>query len=461
MEHVPTITGDIATIKIGNLHFHLWDFAGQEQFSYLWNNFVKGSDAVLLITDSYLENVEKSKYFLDLIKDEAPDAHTAIIGNKQDLGDRLPVVEIEKILGLKTYSMIANRSENRDKMITIIADILEMSAEVSPLLKPLIERDRSMVEAESALNSGDLQNALTLFEKIADLSIDLGDDSLGKEFHEKAEKIREIVKKMETTQVEIVKTPEVAEEEATEPVTPPAPPPASPTEPPKPPEAGPVAPPAPPPAVPTKPPKPPAPPPAVPTKPPKPPVAVPVAPPASPVGIPAEPDRPTSSPPTLEPPEDTPKITINLADFKIKKRPTNILAAKPTGPKATLKTTPFGHVKPQSLPISPPPTSAAPTPTPAPKPVPKSPPSELISPVVAEAPTGDKILTQKSEIEKSLMDLKIKLASISKMELDLEMKEISGDITSEEFEEKKNKMAKLKGNISKQIQELENLLSNF
>ncbi|MFW9773951.1 MAG: ADP-ribosylation factor-like protein, partial [Candidatus Thorarchaeota archaeon] len=68
LQHIPTITGDIATIKIGKLHFHLWDFAGQEQFSYLWNNFIKGSDAVLLITDSSLENVEKSKFFLELIK---------------------------------------------------------------------------------------------------------------------------------------------------------------------------------------------------------------------------------------------------------------------------------------------------------------------------------------------------------------------------------------------------------
>ena len=61
MEHIPTITGDIATIRIGKLHFHLWDFAGQEQFSFLWGNFVKGSDAILLISDSTLENCEKSK----------------------------------------------------------------------------------------------------------------------------------------------------------------------------------------------------------------------------------------------------------------------------------------------------------------------------------------------------------------------------------------------------------------
>src|SRR4030042_300989 len=35
VEHVPTITGEIGTIKIGKLSFALWDFAGQEQFSFL------------------------------------------------------------------------------------------------------------------------------------------------------------------------------------------------------------------------------------------------------------------------------------------------------------------------------------------------------------------------------------------------------------------------------------------
>ena len=80
IEHIPTITGDIATIKIGKLHFHLWDFAGQEEFSFLWQNFIKGFDAVLLITDSTLENCEKSKYFVELIKKEVlmPTRHVSV-----------------------------------------------------------------------------------------------------------------------------------------------------------------------------------------------------------------------------------------------------------------------------------------------------------------------------------------------------------------------------------------------
>ncbi|MFX0082164.1 MAG: ADP-ribosylation factor-like protein [Candidatus Hodarchaeota archaeon] len=188
--HIPTITGRISTVKIGKLYFHLWDFAGQEQFSYLWNDFILGSDAVLIITDSTLENVEKSKFFVELIKEHAPYAHTAVIGNKQDLPDALSIEKIQEILGLKTYSMVAIDPENRDKMIQIVADILEISTDASPLLKPLFERDQLINKARACLESGDIAQTAEYFEKISDLCLELGDDTLYKEFYEKAKKLK-------------------------------------------------------------------------------------------------------------------------------------------------------------------------------------------------------------------------------------------------------------------------------
>ena len=188
--HIPTITGKISTVKIGKLYFHLWDFAGQEQFSYLWNDFILGSDAVLIITDSTLENVEKSKFFIELIKEHAPYAHTAVIGNKQDLPGALEAAKIEEILGLKTYAMIAIDSNNREKMIQIIADILEVSTDASPLLKSLFERDQLIYQAKICLENGDIAQTAQYFEKISDLCLELGDDTLYKEFYEKAKKLK-------------------------------------------------------------------------------------------------------------------------------------------------------------------------------------------------------------------------------------------------------------------------------
>jgi len=57
-----------------------------------------------------------------------------------------------------------------------------------------------------------------------------------------------------------------------------------------------------------------------------------------------------------------------------------------------------------------------------------------------------------------LIDLKIKKANISKMALDFDMKELTGEITSDELNEKKEKLKAVEANIDKQIEELEKLL---
>ncbi len=535
MEHIPTITGDIATIKIGKLHFHLWDFAGQEQFSYLWNNFIKGSDAVLLITNSTLENVEKSKFFLELIKEQAPQAHTSVIGNKQDLDDAMKPEQIEKILGLKTYSMIAKDSGNRDKMITIIADILEMSAEVSPLLQPLLERDTYTEKAVKALEATNFEEAAMYFEKISDLCIELGDDSLGKEFYEKSQKIKAMIQQASTppeAPVEELKTIE---------------PPPKVIEPPKPKEE---------PYILKKPAMPDAPKVEGLVKP-----KIPIAGPPKKIDaiekeqqqeLPAKSidqkvlhkpkatanDANPSQPQEIKQPEiskvenpSEPEIIIkpkfqqanvgldvNPEDFMVRQRPKTVTTV-PKDAKNKLKTSPFGHVlnpvyPKKSIPVAP--TELIKIKTPAgfippsksvkpkvqtkpsiptaklseipkgsaPPPIPVNPttlikPKEQViavkpvkvsasttPPVVAQkvevsqvqAPLADADTHQKDELEKSLMDLKIKKANITKMSLDFDMKELTGEITAEELETKKQKLKTIEANIEQQIQDIEKLL---
>ena len=99
-----------------------------------------------------------------------------------------------------------------------------------------------------------------------------------------------------------------------------------------------------------------------------------------------------------------------------------------------------------------PPQISIPKPLIQPTPAPTKPPTTTVS---------DQAGTQKDELEKTLMDLKIKFANISKMELDLDMKELSGEITSEEFNEKSQKIKAIKENISKQIDDIQNLLNSF
>ncbi len=196
MQHIPTITGEVATIKIGKLSFFLWDFAGQDQFDFLWEKFIRGSDAVLLMTDSTLENLEKSRFFIELVNKAVPYARFAVIANKQDLPDTMKVGDIERLMGNKTYGFVAIDPNNRPKMIRIIADLLDMDSKVSPLLKPLLERENLMDAAQKALEGGEFQEAAILFEKISNLCLELGDDSLAIDFQNKSEKITNMLKSL-------------------------------------------------------------------------------------------------------------------------------------------------------------------------------------------------------------------------------------------------------------------------
>ncbi|MFW9882256.1 MAG: ADP-ribosylation factor-like protein [Candidatus Thorarchaeota archaeon] len=193
MKHIPTITGKVATIKIGKLSFFLWDFAGQDQFDFLWEKFIEGSEAVLLMTDSTLENLEKSRFFIELINKSVPYARFAVIANKQDLPDAMKVEDIERLMGSKAYSFVAIDSNNRPKMIRIIADLLDIDIRVSPLLKPLHERECLMDEAQKALEGGEFEEVAKLFEMISNLCLELGDDSLAIDFQSKSEKINSML----------------------------------------------------------------------------------------------------------------------------------------------------------------------------------------------------------------------------------------------------------------------------
>ncbi len=194
MQHIPTITGEVATIKIGKLEFFLWDFAGQDQFDFLWEKFIRGSDAVLLMSDSTLANLEKSRFFFALVNKIVPYARLAVIANKQDLPEAMRAEDVERLMGQKTYSMIAIEPNNRTKMIRIIADLLDMDPLVSPLLKPLFERDELMDKAQKSLEKGFFNEVADLFDEICNLCIELGDDSLAIEFQNKAEKLRTMLK---------------------------------------------------------------------------------------------------------------------------------------------------------------------------------------------------------------------------------------------------------------------------
>ncbi|MHA1383007.1 MAG: ADP-ribosylation factor-like protein [Candidatus Helarchaeota archaeon] len=190
MRHVPTITGDVATIKLGHINLYLWDFAGQEKYSFVWNKFIKGADSVILILDSSPKNVRESKFFIELIKKEEPHARIAIVANKQDLPESMSPEEIENYLGYKTYPMIAIDPDNRESMLNIIAETVKVKSLIQPFIKPLLARDKLISEAEAAIMAGNIQLAAEKFDQIAQLCIQLEEEDLMQHFSAQAQFLR-------------------------------------------------------------------------------------------------------------------------------------------------------------------------------------------------------------------------------------------------------------------------------
>jgi small GTP-binding protein len=190
IKKAPYIDADIFTLKVGKLSYNIWDYTGKEQFRFLWEEYIKDSDLVLIVTDSTKENVEKSKFFLDIIRSETPDAKYAVIANKQDLEKTLEISEIEKILGIKTFSLIATNCQNNSQMIKIVANLLNVEEEMSHQLDIINQIKFLSMELEKVLEINNYQRAIKIIEVLINLAKDIEEEDLKKELNEQIKKIK-------------------------------------------------------------------------------------------------------------------------------------------------------------------------------------------------------------------------------------------------------------------------------
>jgi small GTP-binding protein len=117
-EYQPTIGLDFGKIVLGQNEFSLWDLAGQEQFAFLWEMFLKGTKVVFAVTDSTPKNVLLTK---ELIKKTKKCCQKLVcIANKQDLPGALTPEEIERQLKVETYGITALDPEYRAMLELIL-----------------------------------------------------------------------------------------------------------------------------------------------------------------------------------------------------------------------------------------------------------------------------------------------------------------------------------------------------
>ncbi|MCK4845683.1 MAG: GTP-binding protein [Candidatus Heimdallarchaeota archaeon] len=123
------------TLKNGTIvALSIWDLAGQERFRFIRHTFYRGAKAALLVfdltRDSTLKNVKKwNQEFIDNCGKET---HTLLIGNKNDLQNKIAVSDDEcqkmntKIKGFDFIKTSALTGEQVEDAFTKLAGLLVM-----------------------------------------------------------------------------------------------------------------------------------------------------------------------------------------------------------------------------------------------------------------------------------------------------------------------------------------------
>ena len=115
----PTVGLEIEDSILNGSKVNVWDFAGQERFRFMWDDFLKGSGLAILVCDSTDDNIEKTK---EIYKKFLRSVGSKIIAiaNKQDLPNALSAEQVEEKLGIPTYGMSAIRVDLRGRIKRIL-----------------------------------------------------------------------------------------------------------------------------------------------------------------------------------------------------------------------------------------------------------------------------------------------------------------------------------------------------
>jgi len=130
LDYNPTIAVDVKRLAGISDRYEciIWDFAGQERYTPLWTFLLRGTNIVLMVTDSTVENVvETKKVYLDIIKEKQEERIliTYCLANKQDMPRAMKPKLVERLLGIPTYPMVGINPTFRENLTDLIGKAIE------------------------------------------------------------------------------------------------------------------------------------------------------------------------------------------------------------------------------------------------------------------------------------------------------------------------------------------------
>ena len=104
----PTAGMNCGTLTIDeNTKVSLIERGGQAHFEFLWPEFMRGSQMVVVVTESNPKAVLKTRQILEKYKNELQGVKVIAVANKQDIPGSMRPESVQDLLGVPTYGMVA------------------------------------------------------------------------------------------------------------------------------------------------------------------------------------------------------------------------------------------------------------------------------------------------------------------------------------------------------------------
>ena len=125
--------GTTYQIDTGRISYTIWELqtmsSEPERLGVFATSFLDQTSSynrfVIIVTDSTREDVNKIVYSIKFLRRTFPNTRLAVIANKQDLENRLPGKQIEKMTKLPTLHLSAIDRTHRQRLLNFISYLIE------------------------------------------------------------------------------------------------------------------------------------------------------------------------------------------------------------------------------------------------------------------------------------------------------------------------------------------------
>lgn len=159
-------------VKLGEIFFDLWDFVEADDFSPLWNNYVRGSDLIFYVLDGSQNKLtdKKVKFFLNLIRREGKYSNWVVILTHKNSPDFVTGAQLTEkydlLKGKKIFEVDLADGDIKEQLSAIFSDTIGLKRSLPSDFRTKLQQANAFVGTE------EFKAAITILKELVHICED-------------------------------------------------------------------------------------------------------------------------------------------------------------------------------------------------------------------------------------------------------------------------------------------------